>query len=95
MSLSIGNRDVINGWGFNLNYRWNQAYTWEEGGARVGELDAANILDAAISYKVPSIKTVIKLGATNILGTEYQHIYGGPAIGSQYFLSVNFDEFIQ
>ena len=44
-------------------------------------------LDAQINYAVPSIKSVFKVGGTNLTGKEYLSAPGVGAIGSQYFIS--------
>jgi len=44
-------------------------------------------LDAQINYTVPSIKSVFKAGASNILGEEYFTAIGTGNIGSIYYLS--------
>jgi outer membrane cobalamin receptor len=52
-------------------------------------------VDAQVSYKVTSIKTLVKVGGTNILGGDYRTNLGGPFIGQQYYISLTFDEFLK
>ena len=52
-----------------------------------GMISAATVLDAQINYGLPKLKSVIKLGATNIGGKEYTQVLGAGAIGSQYYVS--------
>ena len=42
----------------------------------------------------PSIKTIIKIGGTNIAGKDYRTNLGGPFVGQQYYISLTFDEFL-
>jgi iron complex outermembrane receptor protein len=92
-SLGISNRKLANNLGFNLNFRWQEDFLWES------DFGAWNVpsygtLDAQVSYKVPSIKTIVKLGGTNIAGKDYRTNLGGPFVGQQYYISLTFDEFL-
>jgi hypothetical protein len=40
-----------------------------------------------INYRIPSMKSIIKLGGSNLTGQEYFSAPGVGAIGSQYYLS--------
>ncbi len=92
-NIGIGNRKLTQNLGFNVNFRWQQEFLWQ---SDFGEwnVPAFGLLDAQVSYKVPSIKTVIKLGGTNIAGPDYRTNLGGPFVGQQYYLSLTFDEFL-
>jgi len=52
------------------------------------------VLDAQVSYKVSNIKTIIKIGGTNLLGGDYRTNLGAPFVGQQFYLSLTFDEFL-
>jgi len=45
------------------------------------------VLDAQINYKVPSLKSVFKVGGTNLLGDEYFTAFGTGFIGAMYYVS--------
>ena len=45
-------------------------------------------VDAQINYRIPSLKTSIKAGATNLLGDDYFTAFGTGFIGSQYYVSL-------
>jgi outer membrane receptor protein involved in Fe transport len=49
-------------------------------------------LDAQVSYKVDGIKSIVKLGGSNILNKYYIQSLGGPRIGAIYYVSITFDE---
>jgi hypothetical protein len=51
-------------------------------------IDAATVIDAQINYGLPKLKSVLKIGATNIGGKEYTQVLGAGAIGQQYFASL-------
>jgi len=50
-------------------------------------IDAATVVDAQINYGIPKLKSVLKLGATNLGGKEYRQVLGAGLIGQQYFVS--------
>jgi hypothetical protein len=39
-------------------------------------IDAATVIDAQINYGIPSLKSTLKLGASNIAGKEYGQVLG-------------------
>jgi outer membrane receptor protein involved in Fe transport len=86
IKASVGNDRLFENFGFNASVRWNNAYLWESTMAD-GMIAAATVIDAQINYGLPKLKSVIKLGATNIAGKEYIQVLGAGAIGQQYFAS--------
>lgn len=85
-SSKIGNTDL----GFDLKYRYWNEYVWESPFGQ-SPIEANGVLDAALSYKLKSLKSVVKLGINNLLNKEYTTVYGGPQIGSIYYLSWTYD----
>jgi outer membrane cobalamin receptor len=83
---SFGNTELFKNFGFNINYRWTDTYFWEATFAD-GQISAYSVLDAQINYACPSIKSVFKLGGSNLLGEEYFSAVGTGAVGSIYYLS--------
>jgi outer membrane receptor protein involved in Fe transport len=51
-------------------------------------IPSATVFDAQINYSIPKLKSVLKLGAANIGGKEYQQVLGAGYIGHQYFASL-------
>jgi outer membrane receptor protein involved in Fe transport len=84
---SISNDKLFKNFGFNISGRWSDEYYWESTFAD-GMIEAATVIDAQISYGLPTLKSVVKLGATNIGGKEYRQLIGPGLIGQQYFLSL-------
>jgi outer membrane receptor protein involved in Fe transport len=93
-NIGISNREVVKNVGFDLSYRWQQGFTWESSFAH-GPVEAYGLLDAQVSYKIKSIKTMLKAGGTNLLGNDYYTNFGGPWVGSLYYISITFDEFLR
>ena len=86
VKASFGNTELFTNFGFNVNYRWTETYLWQNSFA-TGQIPSFSVLDAQVNYAVPSIKSVFKVGASNILGDEYFSAVGTGFIGSQYYLS--------
>lgn len=95
-SVGIGNRKVAKNLGFNVNYRWQEDFIWISsfGNNLPAVIPAFGVLDAQLNYKVSSIKSMIKVGATNLGGGDYRTNLGSPFVGQQYYISITFDEFL-
>ena len=74
-------------WGFNTLFRWQEAFQWD-GELANGPVEAFGTVDAQVSYKVVKLKTIIKLGGTNILNKYYKTGYANPEIGGVYYASI-------
>ena len=83
---SIGSTDLVENFGFNVAYRFSDDYLWEATFG-TGVVPEFHTIDAQINYTVPSIKSVFKVGASNLLGDEYFTAFGTGFIGSQYYVS--------
>ncbi|MEP6262980.1 MAG: TonB-dependent receptor [Gillisia sp.] len=90
VKLSFGNTDVYKNLGFNINYRWSDSYFWQATFAD-GFVPSFSVVDAQVNYKIPSWKSMIKAGATNIGGKDYFTAYGTGLIGQQYYVSLIFN----
>jgi len=75
--------------GFNILARWQDAFFCESELAN-GPVDAFTTVDAMISYKLPKIKSMIKLGGTNVLNHYYKNAFGNPEIGGLYYASFGY-----
>lgn len=87
VKASLGNEKLFKNFGFNVSGRWNSEYLYQSSFAD-GMISEATVIDAQINYTIPVLKSVIKLGASNLGGKEYRQILGAGAIGSQYFASL-------
>lgn len=88
---SIGKEDLMKNLGFNVNFRWSDEYFWEAGFGD-GLVPSFSVLDAQLNYRIPSIKTTIKAGGTNLLGEEYITGIGAGFIGSQYYIGLSIND---
>ncbi len=92
-NLSFSNPHVYKNLGFSLVWRWQNDFLWESTFG-VGEIDAYHTLDAQVSYTMKKLKTVLKVGGSNILNNYYNTSFGNPQIGGLYYVSLTFDEFL-
>ena len=92
-SISIGNRKLLSGLGFNVAWRWQDEFLWQSGFS-TGTIPAFGALDAQVSYKVDALKSVLKVGGTNILRNDYRTNAGAGFVGAQYYVSITFDQFL-
>lgn len=86
VKVSFGKTELFENIGFNVAWRWSDNYFWEASFGD-GDIPAFNVLDAQVNFRVPSIKSTFKVGATNLLQDEYFTAFGTGFIGSQYYLS--------
>jgi outer membrane cobalamin receptor len=86
VKASIGNPKLFKNFGFNTNVRWNTAYTWQSSFID-GDVPENTVVDAQITYGIPSMKSVFKLGANNLLGKDYIQVVGAGAIGQLWYAS--------
>ncbi len=89
-NLSIGNREVAKNLGFNVVWRWQDAFLWESPLAN-GEVPAYQTFDAQVTYRVPVIKTTIKVGGANVFNRRYIQYAAGPTIGGLYYVAITVD----
>jgi iron complex outermembrane recepter protein len=89
-NVSVGNREVIKNVGFNVTYRWQEAFLWESP-LVTGKINAINNLDAQVNLRIPVYKATIKLGGTNVLNNRYIQYAGGPTIGGMYYMALTID----
>ncbi len=92
-NLRFSNRKLTDNLGFNVVWRWQEAFIWESSFG-VGVIPAFGTLDAQLSYKIPDLKTILKLGGSNILNERYTTSFGNPRMGAIYYVSITFDEFL-
>lgn len=97
----LGSGDKV---GFNINFRHQNAFLWEASFNQPTTtsntsftnttVPAINNIDAQVSFKLPAMKSIIKVGGTNIGGKPYIQAYGSASVGSMYYVSLSFDELL-
>lgn len=92
-NVGVSNDGIAKGpWGFNFVYRWQDDVDWE-GTFAAGKIPSFGTLDGMVSYKLPRIRSIIKLGASNLLNKYYYSALGNPYIGGIYYASFAYNVF--
>lgn len=89
-NVGVSNNNVGKNIGFNVIYRWQDKVDYQ-GTFASGAISAFGTLDAQISYRFTSIKSVVKLGGSNVLNKYYYSAFGNPAIGAIYYVSFGYN----
>ncbi|MEO6723605.1 MAG: TonB-dependent receptor [Ferruginibacter sp.] len=76
--------------GFNVAYRWQQGFYYQ-GDFANGNLPDVHTLDAQINVKLPKTKSMIKIGANNLLNEYYYNAIGNSQIGGLYYVSFGYN----
>jgi len=76
--------------GFNIAYRWQDKFDFD-GDLASGMIPAVQTLDAQISYKFPSSKSIFKVGATNLLNQYYYNGIGNSMVGGLYYIGFGYN----
>ncbi|PZX56877.1 TonB-dependent receptor-like protein [Algoriphagus ratkowskyi] len=99
--LNFANREVIDNLGFAVAYRWQGEFAWQSSfvnpavsSQQLAVIPAYGSFDAQVSYKIKSIKSILKVGGSNLFSKGYTQAWGNPTVGTMYFVSLTFDEFL-
>ncbi|HMJ45923.1 MAG TPA: TonB-dependent receptor [Ferruginibacter sp.] len=76
--------------GFNVAYRWQDDFYFQ-GDLANGNLPEVQTVDAQVSYRLPKTKSMIKLGANNLLNQYYYNAIGNSQIGGLYYVSFGYN----
>ncbi len=90
-NLGLANREVVKNVGFNVSYRWQDSFYWTSSFAS-GDVPAFGTVDAQVNLKIPSVKSVIKIGASDLLNKYYTTSYGNPLMGGMYYVGFTFNQ---
>jgi outer membrane receptor protein involved in Fe transport len=99
-NVSLGNRNIGgSGWGVNAVWRYQDQFVWQSSivnqvvnQSQQSLIPAYHTLDAQISKKLSGLKSILKVGGSNILGAAYTTGWANPTVGSIYYVSITFDE---
>jgi outer membrane receptor protein involved in Fe transport len=93
-NIVFSNANLTEKLGFSVAWHWQDSFDWfgTFNSLNPGKIDAYSLIDAQISYSLPNLNTIIKLGAANLANKYIVQAYGSPAVGGLYYVSFNFDE---
>ena len=76
--------------GFNVVYKFQDAFYYQ-GDFASGNIPSTQTLDAQFSFRLPKIKSTVKLGANNLLNQYYVNAIGNSRVGGLYYLSFGYN----
>ena len=92
IGIGVQAKNVIDNLGLGINFRWQDEFFYSSSfGA--GTIPSFQTVDASLSYRVKSLKSLFKLGVTNLLEEEYVTNVGNPTIGRTIVLTITYDQF--
>ncbi|WP_162288542.1 TonB-dependent receptor [Tenacibaculum jejuense] len=86
VKVQFGHSRLFKNFGFNINARWQDAFLYESFFIDA-IVEERTVLDAQINYGIPALKSIFKVGGTNLGGKDYVSVPGTGTIGSQYYIS--------
>ena len=92
-NIAIGNSKLTENLGFNVNFSYQDAFLWESEYG-IGNMPSYTLVNMQVNYRLPSLKTIVKIGSTNLAGGDYRTSYGSSYIGQTYYLSLVFDDIL-
>ena len=100
--VNFANREVVKNLGFALSYRWQGEFAWQSSfvaptvsSQQLSVMPAFGTFDAQMSVKMKALKSILKIGGSNLFNsTGYRQAWGNPTVGSMYYVSLTFDEFL-
>ncbi len=100
--LNFANREFVKNTGFSLSYRWQGEFVWQSSfvgpavsSSQQSVMPAFGTFDAQFSYKLKNLKSILKVGGSNLFNsTGYRQAWGNPTVGTMYYISLTFDEFL-
>ena len=99
--FNFANREIVKNLGFGLSYRWQGEFAWQSSfvapqvsNSQLAVVPAYGAFDAQVSYKLKSLKSILKVGGSNLFNGGYTQAWGNPTVGTMYFVSLTFDEFL-
>jgi iron complex outermembrane recepter protein len=93
-NLSFGNREIVKNIGFNVTWKWQDAFLWESP-LVTGDVAAVSTLDAQVSFRLPKLKSQVKAGGANILNHHYIQYAGGPTLGALYYVAITVEDLLR
>jgi hypothetical protein len=85
----IGKKKLV---GFNVSLHWQDVFNWD-GELANGPVNAFSTIDAQVTYKLSSIRSVVRIGATNLTNHYYKNAFANPEIGGIYYVAFGYNIF--
>lgn len=88
-SEGMGKKRLV---GFNVSLHWQDAFNWD-GELANGPVNAFSTIDAQVSYKLSAIRSMVRIGGTNLTNHYYKNAFANPEIGAIYYASFAYNIF--
>ena len=100
--VNFANREIVKNIGFAMSYRWQGEFAWQSSfvapavsSQQLSVMPAYGTFDAQMSVKMKALKSILKIGGSNLFNSAgYRQAWGNPTVGTMYFVSLTFDEFL-
>ncbi|MGC4021169.1 MAG: carboxypeptidase-like regulatory domain-containing protein [Cyclobacteriaceae bacterium] len=77
---------------FNTTLRFKPSYHYEVmGGLGQGTVPSSAVIDAQVGYRFQKIKSILRIGATNITNQYYSTGMANPMIGGMYYATIGYN----
>ncbi len=90
VSVGVSGNKVWKGFGFNLNYRYQNKLYWQSTFGN-GWVPAYGTLDAQLNYSFEKLHSVLRIGGSNLINKQYRTAYGSPLLGRMGYISWTFE----
>lgn len=87
---SVSRTNLLERFDATISYKWQSDY-FSQTFLVTGTVPSYSSLDAQLTYRVTALKSLVKVGASNLLNNYYVSFLGGPSIGGMYYLTVAFN----
>ncbi len=90
IKLSIGNPRLFKNLGFNIAGRYRSKFMWVATFGE-GEVGGETVIDAQLTYKLPSMNATLKAGVNNLTGVNFTQAFGSVTIGRIMYIQMSYD----
>lgn len=91
-NVTLGHRRLSRNLGGSMSWRSRTVYDWQSPFAD-GPVDDFSTFDMQLTYRLPQIKSFIRIGGNNVYNIDQYNTFGGPEISAFYYISFTFDPF--
>ena len=88
-NASVSRTNIAENLNATVSYKWQSGY-YSQTFLVTGNVPSYGSLDAQVTYRVPALKSLVKVGASNLLNKYYVSFLGGPSVGGMYYVTVVF-----
>ncbi|MNL74708.1 hypothetical protein D3C87_2003880 [compost metagenome] len=87
---SVSRTNIAGNLDATVSYKWQSGY-YSQTFLVTGNVPSYSSLDAQVTYRIPALKSLVKVGASNLLNKYYVSFLGGPSVGGTYYVTVAFN----